>query len=160
MIGQPLIYALLVELVLAGGQPPQHLIHLILPQAHAACVSPAGQGIVTKDLTWAKMHCGGRASSKHAINNNRPLWLKSISQGNCVSDEGCDCLYCTDLLLLYMYVKSRGLPNNVAALQVGRSRHFVWVCGEAADQCSVKPRRLLRHVRACSLLCLQPAFCW
>ena len=28
------------EVVLAGRQPPQHLVHLVLAEAHAACVPP------------------------------------------------------------------------------------------------------------------------
>jgi hypothetical protein len=91
------------------------------------------------------------------ISKNCPPWLTSL--GTLYLEERWVCLVCTVSHLLNMSLKGRWLPKDIAALQVGRRRHFVRVCGEAADHRSVKPWQLLRHVWACSLLCLQPAFC-
>ena len=147
VVGEPLVDAGLVELVLAGRQPPQHLIPLILPKTHAAGVAPACSALprlTSPALSSLLVHeefTGVVCTLSYAI--------KGLSS---ICGELCD-LICDPL--------SRGQirqlcsPVGLASLHIRRSRHLVRIHWEAADDSRVNPQSL--RLRSCNLHSLHSA---
>ncbi len=147
VVGEPLVNAGLVELVLAGRQPPQHLIPLVLPKAHAAGVPPARS--VLPRLT-------SPASSSLLLHEEFTGVVCTLSY----TIKGLSGI-CGELRDFICGSLSRGhvellcSPMGLASLHIRRSRHFVRIHWEAADDSRVNPQSL--RLRRCNMHSLHSA---